>query len=218
MSFLKPKMKSTPTNQFAGQLNESYSPAIETGNQSTNFIGDLLGIGKGTAKEGFEGYKDMAGYAPALRDMQSGIVGGAAAKGLLNSGSTQKALLKGGAELDQSTFGNFMQYLAGLSGIGLQAGQTVAGAGNVQNTQTPSTAANIMQAVGGIASIFSDRATKRDITHLHDMDDGLGVYAFRYLWDDEIRIGVMADEVAQLRPHALGPVVAGFATVNYGAL
>ena len=30
--------------------------------------------------------------------------------------------------------------------------------------------------------------------------------------------GVMADEVAALRPWALGPEVAGFATVNYAAL
>jgi hypothetical protein len=28
----------------------------------------------------------------------------------------------------------------------------------------------------------------------------------------------MADEVAQLRPWALGPTVAGFATVDYGKL
>jgi hypothetical protein len=31
-------------------------------------------------------------------------------------------------------------------------------------------------------------------------------------------LGVMADEVAKLRPWALGPKRAGFATVNYGAL
>lgn len=218
MSFLKPKIKATPTNQFAGELNTSLSPGVATGAASTNFLGDLLGIGKGTAKEGFEGYKEMAGYAPALRDMQQGITGGAAAAGLLNSGSTQKALLKGGADLDKSTFGNFMQYLAGLSGIGLQGASTISGAGNVALNQQPSTGANIMQAIGGIASIFSDRACKRDIHLLRRMDDGLGLHSFRYIWDDEVRLGVMADEVADLQPWALGPVVGGYATVNYGAL
>lgn len=221
MGFLKPKQVSTPTNQSYGMLSSAYSPTIATGNNSTNFLAGLLGVPGGDAagaNAGFEGYKDQAGYAPALAELQKGVTGGAAAQGLLNSGSTQKALLKTGANLDQSMFGNYLQSLAGLSGLGLQAGSTVAGAGGVQNTEQKSTGANILSAVGGIASIFSDRRTKRDIVHLHDFEDGLGIYAFKYHGDDERRIGVMADEVAEIRPWALGPTVGGFATVNYGAL
>ena len=53
-----------------------------------------------------------------------------------------------------------------------------------------------------------------------ELEDGLGVYRWNYIWDDpSVRFeGVMADEVEALRPWALGPVINGYATVNYGAL
>jgi hypothetical protein len=174
----------------------------------------------GSGVDAFAAYKDQAGYAPALRDLSRGVVGGAAAKGLLNSGASRTALLKKGAELDQSMFNNFLQQLSGLSGLGLQAGSLVSGAGqqSTSNSGGPSTAGTIAKGIGTIASIFSDRRLKRNITLLSVLPDGLGVYAFRMIDDPEMRLGVMADEVAELRPHALGPVVGGFRTVNYGAL
>ena len=224
MSFLKPKpAKSTSDNQAFGLIKDSYAPQIETGNNATNFLAGLLGVPGGDsagATAAFDSYKDQAGYAPALRDMQRGVVGGAAAKGLLNSGAASTALLKKGAELDQGMFSNFLQQLSGLSGLGLQAGNLVTSAGQrtVQTGGSPSTAGTIAKGIGTIASIFSDRRLKRNITLLSVLPDGLGVYAFRMIDDPELRIGVMADEVAELRPHALGPVVGGFRTVNYGAL
>ena len=51
--------------------------------------------------------------------------------------------------------------------------------------------------------------------------DGLGVYSFRYAWDSDdapLRFGTTVDEVERLRPWALGPIVDGVRTVNYGAL
>ncbi len=53
-----------------------------------------------------------------------------------------------------------------------------------------------------------------------EFDDGLGVYRWNYIWDapDARQEGVMAEEVAELRPWALGPEIGGIKTVNYGAL
>lgn len=172
--------------------------------------------GGGDAFDAFQSYKDQAGYAPALRDMQRGVTATGAASGLLRSGAAGNAYLTKGAELDSSMFNNFMSQLAGLAGLGQQAGSTIAGAGSGQ--QQASTGSKILSGIGKVASIFSDRRTKRDITHLFDLEDGLGVYHFRYLGDEEPRIGVMADEVEDIRPWALGPVVGGFQTVNYSAL
>ena len=36
---------------------------------------------------------------------------------------------------------------------------------------------------------------KRDITQIATRDDGLPIYSFRYLWDDEIHVGVMAQDL-----------------------
>lgn len=86
---------------------------------------------------------------------------------------------------------------------------------------TPSaldSAGKVVKIGTSLASLFSDRRLKTDISRVGTTDDGLGVYTYRYTFGGPIHMGVMADEVAQIRPEALGPVVAGFATVNYGAL
>lgn len=77
--------------------------------------------------------------------------------------------------------------------------------------------------LGGLASLggaaitkFSDRALKSNIRLVGKQADGLGVY--RYDIFGQTELGVMADEVALLRPDALGPMVGGYQTVNYGAL
>lgn len=71
------------------------------------------------------------------------------------------------------------------------------------------------------AAMASDRRLKMDVTKVGEDADGLGRYTYRYVTDQPetpLREGVMADEVARLRPWALGPERNGFATVNYGAL
>lgn len=71
------------------------------------------------------------------------------------------------------------------------------------------------------AAMASDRRVKRDIERLGEDPDGLGGYRFNYIWDEPgtaPRYGVMADEVAEIRPWALGPVVEGVQFVNYGEL
>jgi hypothetical protein len=68
------------------------------------------------------------------------------------------------------------------------------------------------------AIAFSDRRLKRDIMRIGTLAGGLGLYLYRYLWEDGFRTGVMADEVARLRPNALGPVIGGFATVDYARI
>lgn len=70
----------------------------------------------------------------------------------------------------------------------------------------------------GWAPLASDPALKDDVVKIGEEPDGLGIYEFDYIWGGERQTGVMADEVAELRPWALGPEVGGFATVNYGAL
>jgi opacity protein-like surface antigen len=50
---------------------------------------------------------------------------------------------------------------------------------------------------------FSDARLKRDITLVGRLDDGLGLYQYRYLWSDTVYVGVMAQEVALIHPEAV---------------
>ena len=215
---------------------------MQQGTGATNFLAQLLGVSPsgvagtantigtaangiaagGGAQQGYHNYSQMAGYAPAMRQMAQGVTGQGAASGLLNSGATAKALQTRGSEINQGFFNNYLQQLAGLSGLGLQAGGLVANTGQKSTSTStggsPSTLGSIASTVGGIASIFSDRRLKREIERVGEFPDGLGIYAYRYVMGAKRVLGVMADEVAKLRPWALGPERAGYATVNYGAL
>jgi Chaperone of endosialidase len=62
--------------------------------------------------------------------------------------------------------------------------------------------------------IFSDRRLKTDIERVGTLDNGLPVHVFRYIGDDRFRLGLMADEVEEVRPAAIGEAF-GFKTVDY---
>lgn len=74
-----------------------------------------------------------------------------------------------------------------------------------------------LSAAGSAYTAFSDRRLKRDIVRVGTGRRNLPLYQFRYLWSDDIEVGHMADEVLEVAPWAIG-TVAGFATVDYGAL
>lgn len=114
-----------------------------------------------------------------------------------------------GAELPYTGTNSLASSLAALFGGGVQKGPGLGG-------QLLSAGAQ----VGSAALMASDRRLKENIEKVGEFDDGLGVYQWNYVWDEpETRQeGVMADEVAELRPWALGPEIAGFATVDYARL
>lgn len=69
----------------------------------------------------------------------------------------------------------------------------------------------------GFSNLFSDRRLKRDIRRIGTRSDGLGVYEFEYVWGGGRRTGLMAQEVREVYPHAVGER-AGFLTVDYAAV
>ena len=93
--------------------------------------------------------------------------------------------------------------------------------GTKTTTATPSTFDQIKNGVKTAAQVgaaFSDRRLKTDVARVGEASDGLGIYTYRYTFGGPSQMGVMADEVAKLRPEALGPVVEGYATVDYSKL
>lgn len=67
--------------------------------------------------------------------------------------------------------------------------------------------------------VASDMRVKRDVVLVARLDDGLGLYRYRYLWSDTVYVGVMAQEVALLYPEAIvRSRLDDYLRVDYGRL
>jgi hypothetical protein len=66
--------------------------------------------------------------------------------------------------------------------------------------------------------IVSDIRLKHDIVELVRLDNGLKLYRYRYLWSDQLYVGVMAQEVAEIVPEAVLLGADGFLRVDYAKL
>jgi hypothetical protein len=124
-----------------------------------------------------------------------------------------------------------LQALAGTySGLPLNllSGETMTGSQTGSSTSKSwdpmSVFSNALNAGGSAAQgasaimALSDRRLKADVEKLGERPDGLGVYAFRYLWSPVRHIGVMAQEVLDVKPEAVVHLPGGYMAVNYGAL
>ena len=69
-----------------------------------------------------------------------------------------------------------------------------------------------------LGSYVSDCRLKRDAVLLARLDNGIGVYRYRYLWSDTVYVGVMAQEVAKITPSAVIRASDGYLRVNYARL
>ena len=65
---------------------------------------------------------------------------------------------------------------------------------------------------------FSDVRLKRDIEQVGRLENGLGLYRYRYKWSDTRYVGVMAQEVRRIVPEAVHRGVNGYLRVNYAPL
>jgi hypothetical protein len=71
---------------------------------------------------------------------------------------------------------------------------------------------------GTCVEAASDIRLKRDVVLLGRLANGIGLYRYRYLWDDTVYVGVMAQEVAAIVPRAVSAARDGFLRVNYARL
>lgn len=209
------KSTSNSNNQAFGQLNQTFSPLTQQAGQGMADLSSFMG----GDTSGFNKFKDATGFNFAAEQGSRGVTGNAAARGMLRSGATGKGLVEYGNNIQNQFANNYMDRLFAKSGIGLQAGNLIAGAGQ-QSTSTqkskPGMGGFLGQIAGGIAA--SDRRLKENIIKLGKLASGLFVYSFDYKATGERWVGLMADEVARLQPSALGPKMFGYDTVDYSKI
>ena len=215
------KQKSTTSNQAYPYIKDTFGSTAGATGGATNALSALLGLGGDTAGQSaaFDNYRDSTGYDFKMDQGTRAITGSAAAKGLLKSGATAKALEGYGQNLADTTFNDYISQLFNLGNLGLGAGNVIANAGQTTKS-SGSSKPGLGGFLGSAASSFaaSDRRLKMNIVKLYEREDGLGVYTYNYINGKGPYRGVMADEVAKIKPEALGPVIDGFATVDYAKI
>jgi hypothetical protein len=85
-----------------------------------------------------------------------------------------------------------------------------------QRTPTGFMAAGCRRTPFGIRC--SDVRLKRDIVQVGRLDNGIGIYRFRYNWSDQTYVGVLAQEVQQIIPDSVVTGPDGYLRVDYAKL
>lgn len=131
--------KSSSGNQAFPYLQGALGGTVGQGGAAGSQIADMLGLNGGASQsQGFNNWKNSTGYQFGMDQGMQAITGGAASKGLLNSGSTAKALNTYGQNYADSKYGDYMSQLQGLLGAGNQSAGIIGDAGKVTaSTQSP---------------------------------------------------------------------------------
>lgn len=108
------------------------SSYINNGAGANNMIAQMLGAAPMTpgTQGAFNNYRDSSGYNFLMDQGQHAITGSAAARGILNSGATAKALTQFGQGLADTTYNNYLNNLGTLANRGQTSLGQVANAGS----------------------------------------------------------------------------------------
>ena len=222
--------------QALGQMSQLYGMEADQRNRATNEIGQLYGLQaeqRGRATNEIGQQFDFANQSRdrSQRDIET------------QYGLDANARDRGVNELTQQRQIPLNELAAMLSGSQVQGPQFVSTpapsiqAGDIQgatyaNYQGAQNAYNQQQqsrasAKGGLGSTLgalaqagatayaSDRRLKKNIVKIGQLANGLFVYLFNYIWNDQEQIGVMSDEVRKIMPHAVVVMPNGYDAVNY---
>lgn len=157
---------------------------------------------------------DVAGIARGLPGASQGAYGLSVSAG--NSASQNQTT-------PSTQFLNAMQ--GGIGTIQTGLGQQISGLTGVLSNQTQARAQNMevlgaLIGAGGAAASSSDERLKTNVVLVgKDAATGLNLYEFAYISDPERRyVGVMAQEVQQVRPEAVVEDKFGYLAVRYDML
>jgi len=140
-----------------GPIGQNY---LNKGGAANDMIAQLLGTEpmKSGTQNAYDNYLNSTGYNFRLASGSNAITGNMAAKGLLNSGATGKALTAYGQDLGSGYFSNYLDQLGNQANRGIQAGDVLAKAGGAgASAAAQSAAGGAGGAVGDIMGILPFR-------------------------------------------------------------
>lgn len=134
--FGKAYSTSSSSNNNIHDVTNALDPVMNTGAQANSQIGNMLGLnGAQGQNQAFQNWQNSTGYQFGLNQGMNSITGNAATQGLLNSGSTAKALNTYGQNYANTQYGNYTNQLQGLTSSGLGASSSIANVGQRSNSE-----------------------------------------------------------------------------------
>jgi hypothetical protein len=218
-------LRNTPGYKFQqGTLDDTVNAAAAA-NGTLNSGNQLLALNKvnqGLADSTYNNYvQQLQPYLGASNAAAGGIAGvntgmGSAVAGqqdtLANLNYTgQTGIGNANANADLSAYnasGNFWNMLGGLGGM------KTAGGGTVGGNAVGGIGSALSSAGPAIMSMFSDERLKEDVQPVGKLYDGTDVYRYKMKGQPGHQIGLIAQDVEQTKPHAVGEQ-AGYKTVDY---
>jgi hypothetical protein len=219
------KSKNESGNLYADDLKNTFLPGAQNFGAGMGQAAGILGLNGGAAQdEALGNWYDSSGGKFLLGQGLDQVDAMYRSRGLGQSGAAMKAMEDYRTGLASTKLNEYMGNLSNLNQQALGAGGLVANAGQYSKGKNTSSGGGLGTFLG---ALLSDPRVKTNVVRIGKYPDGLGIYEFDYIPLDGAladyapegrQVGVMADEVAQLRPWALGPEIEGFRTVDYGAL
>jgi len=160
-------------NNLTNQVqNDAVGASQQEGNISNSLL-QLLGVQPmtGQTQNGFNNYLNSTGYNFMLDSGSKAITGNAASRGILNSGSTAKALTRYGQDVGTQYFNNYLNQLSGannvvsnrvnqgLTSTGQMAAAGTTGGGNAASAMTSGNATQGASGFGNMIGKAADLAT-----------------------------------------------------------
>jgi hypothetical protein len=181
-----------------------------------------------------------AGIAPGALTSSVGTGSTLAGLGLLGASGGQQNQqdiynnqIASNAFSQTNPFTALSQYLQNVGSYNAGGTGTGTSVGDQTTTSTPSMMSVIGALLGGGGSLlgssggalgggsgllgaglFSDRRLKQDIVQVGSLFDGTPVYRYRYIGQQPMQIGVMAQDIEKFAPGAVGECL-GYKTVDY---
>jgi hypothetical protein len=132
----KSKSSSSAVNRAYEDVNKSLAPQMSTGTMANTQMANMLGLNGADAQgAGFVNWKNSTGYQSGLQEGLDGVTQNQAVGGMLNSGSTLKALSRYGSDYANSKFGEYQNQLQGVVNSGTQAAAAIGSTGQVQKSE-----------------------------------------------------------------------------------
>lgn len=187
---------------IASQYGQNYQNMISANNQ--------LFSGAGNTASGINNLRQSD-----MSNIMTSIQGAGAIPGLYTApAQAQYAVANQQYSQPYQNLAQLLQPSVALAGLGSNS----TGTGQSTQTSSPSWMSNIGQGVGiagSLMGMFSDERLKTDIAKVGKLDDGQNIYSYRYRGDAVPRIGLLAQEVEQVRPEAVVEHPSGFKMVRY---